>query len=129
MNKVDIEKMAVEWVLKYEKKQGRRPKVVFGCGYDILSDKLKIEVKGRSKDKRPHILFNENNINAIEKEKDENYRLYVVMNPGENPKLIIFSKSEILDKKIEKRQWVIPLRKKDFDKGIPLKQATHRTAI
>ena len=129
MNKVDIEKMAVEWVLKYEKKQGRHPKVVSGCGYDILSDKLKIEVKGRSKDKRPHVLFNENNINAIEKENDGNYHLYVVMNPGENPKLIIFSKSEVLDKKLEKRQWVIPLRKEDFDKGIPLEKATHMTAI
>src|SRR3989344_4800712 len=111
MSKIDVEKKAVEWVIKYEKLRGRNPKNVSKekehLGYDVLSENLKIEVKGRSKDKRPFFLLNENNIKCVEKTDDENYRLYVIMNPEENPKLIIFSRKDIMAKKKEQRQWEI----------------------
>lgn len=122
MPKSEVEIGAINCVMKYERAQGRNPIVVSGegVGYDIRSDNLKIEVKGRGQDKKPHVLLNQHNIEALEESADEEYRLYVVMNPLNNPKLIIWSKDEVIGKKVERRQWQIPLRKADFAKGIPL---------
>lgn len=122
MPKSKVEIGAINCVMKYERAQGRNPKDVSGegIGYDIRSDNLKIEVKGRGKDKEPHVFLGKHNIEAIENSADEEYRLYVVMNPLNNPKLIIFSKDEVIGKKVKLRQWKIPLRKADFATGIPL---------
>jgi hypothetical protein len=122
MEKDNVKTEAMNRVMEYEKSKGRNPIDVSGkgVGYDIQSNNLKIEVKGRGKDKAPHVLFNQHNIEALENADDNDYRLYIVMNPIENPKLIIFTKEDILRKKEELRQWKIPLRKDDFDRGIPL---------
>jgi hypothetical protein len=122
MPKSAVEMEAINCVMEYERSQGRNPIVVSGedVGYDIHSDNLKIEVKGRGKNIKPHVLLNQHNIEALENADDEEYRLYVVMNPVNNPKLIIFSKEDVLGTKEERRQWKIPLRKADFAKGISL---------
>ncbi len=123
MTKSEVEIEAMNWVIEYERSQGRNPVDVSGkgVGYDIQSDNLKIEVKGRGQDIKPHVLLNQPNIEALENANNNDYKLYVVMNPVNNPKLIIFTKKDVLGKKEERRQWKIPLRKADFDKGIPLK--------
>jgi len=122
--KIQVEKMAVKLAMEYELSQGRTPKDVSGdknyIGYDIISGNLEIEVKGRSKDKRPFCLLNENNIMGLEMANDSNYRLYVIMNPLDNPKLIIFNKQDVLNIKSERRQWEIPLRRKNYEGGISL---------
>lgn len=118
-----VEEAAIKVAIRYERAMGRNPMSVErkGFGYDIESGGLKIEVKGRGRDKEPHVLMNENNINALEKSGDE-YRLYVVMNPLNNPKIIEFRKEDVRIKKEEKRQWRIPLRKEDFDRGIKIEK-------
>jgi hypothetical protein len=116
-----VEKKAIELVIEFEKQNGRQAKKVRNCGYDLISGGLKIEVKGRGADKKPFVLLNQYNLEAVERESEDEYRLYVVMNPEKKPKLIIFKKSDVLKKKKERRQWQIPLRKADFDRGIQLK--------
>jgi len=113
----EIENKALEIVRNYEISQGRDPHRVKNRGYDIESGDLKIEVKARSKEKAPHVLLNEYNIRAIEKEK-ENFKLYIVLSPFKNPKLIIYSYDEVVGKRNERRQWKISITKKDRDKAI-----------
>lgn len=120
----EVELKAIEFVMHYEKSKGRIPEDVSRnknhAGYDIKSGKLKIEVKGRGKDKVPHVFLNENNINGLEKSNDSNYRLYIVLNPIENPRLVILRRKEIKTRKKNKKQWSIPLRKADFKRAINL---------
>jgi len=116
----EIEDLAIKWVIDYETKHGRNPRPGKGSGYDVLSDGFKIEVKGRSKEKRPHVLLNSYNIKALLKAGDDEYRLYIVMSPERNPKLLIYKKNEVLSKIIERKQWKFPLRKADFQRGISL---------
>jgi hypothetical protein len=118
MKKQDVEKKAIKAAIEYELSRGRKPLDVSKnnkhAGYDILSGGIKIEVKGRGKQKGPHLLLNENNIKCIESSNNKNYRLYGVINTKKNPKIIIFNKKDILKSKHEERLWRIPLRKKDY---------------
>ena len=84
------------------------------------SDGLKIEVKGRTLAKRPQVLFSEENIKAVEKEGSD-YRLYIVMDVmGDNPRLIILKKEEVIKIHKEKRQWVIPIYSEHYKRAIKL---------
>ncbi len=122
MPKSAVEIEAMNCVMEYERSQGKNPIDVSGegVGYDIQSGNLEIEVKGRGRNKAPHVLLNQHNIEALEKSENDKYRLYVVMNPVNNPRLIIFSKEDVIGKKKERPQWRIPLRKEDLDRGISL---------
>jgi len=120
---VSVESEAIKYVIDYEEKANRNPHDVTKDkkhkGYDIICDDRVIEVKGRGKDKAPHILLNENNIQAIQnKHPNKTYYLYVVMNPEHNPNLMIFSKEEVERRRQESRIWRIPLRKEDYSKKI-----------
>jgi len=118
---VDVTRKAVELVLEYERNQGRSPKEVKNVGYDVFSDGLKIEVKGRTLPKRPQVLFSEENINAVERE-EEGYRLYIVMNcDSDKPFLIILDREQVKQIHREKRQWVIPIHKKHYETAIQLR--------
>lgn len=120
MNNVEAE--AIEIVKKYLQKEERTYEDVSKndtfVGIDIISENLRIEVKGRGKDKAPHFYLNEYNIQGLKNTDDKNYRLFLVMNPKENPRIIIFTKEEIEKKMKEKIIWKIPLRKKDYSKAI-----------
>src|SRR3989338_6702841 len=112
-----IKTQAMNYVLEYEKKQGRDAIDVSTKrehhGYDIISGSMKIEVKGRSNDKAHHVLFNQYNIEAIEKANEDDYRLYIVTISKNGPKLIILKRKDVLFKKREKKQWDIPINKLD----------------
>ncbi len=116
----DVRDKAVKLAMEYERKLGRNPKEVRNVGYDIYSDGLKIEVKGRTKAKRPQVLFNEQNINACEKERGD-YRLYIVMDVhGDNPFLIILNADQVKKIHREKRQWEIPIYAEHYKNAIKL---------
>ena len=42
-----VSKEAVEFALRYEKRQGRNPREVWHRGFDIISSRRRIEVKGK----------------------------------------------------------------------------------
>ena len=119
-----IKTQAMNYVLEYEKKQGRDAIDVSTKrehhGYDIISGSMKIEVKGRSNDEAHHVLFNQYNIEAIEKASDDDYRLYIVTISKNGPKLIILKKKDVLSRKKERRQWDITIRKSDRSGAIHL---------
>ncbi|MFH1391027.1 MAG: DUF3883 domain-containing protein [Candidatus Diapherotrites archaeon] len=111
--KREVERKAIEFVLAYEKEQGRKPKELKqGSGYDILSDDRQIEVKGLG-GKNGFVLLNENNIKALQKQP--NWFLYIVHSIKTSPKLKVFSKVEVLERANFSVQWGVPLRKKDFE--------------
>jgi len=113
---MNVEKEAVDYVIKYEKKHKRNPKDVSKnrVGYDILSDGRQIEVKGLGS-RNPFVLYNINNIKALQKEK--NYWLYVVFDVKTKPKLLKLPKYEVLKNLHFEISGYIPLRKADFEKG------------
>jgi hypothetical protein len=45
-----VEREAMEFVLSWERKQGRKPRVIHRKGPDIISSRRRIEVKGKGKD-------------------------------------------------------------------------------
>ncbi len=112
-----VERSAVEFVKDYERKQGRDPIVLKqGSGYDIQSGDRQIEVKGRSagKDAGVFVLMNENNIMALQKNK--NWYLYIVydLKEGKTPKLKILTKAQVLERVKFGVIWEVDLRKADF---------------
>ena len=120
MGNLDIEKIAIDFVIKYEKKQGRQAKrIPQGKGYDVLSKNRKIEVKGKSHEKPILANLNSHNVKAAINEK--NWYLYVVYNIKNfnlkkgKIKLMIFNKSEINIRKGEEIHWKIPIRKDDLN--------------
>ena len=112
----NAESKAIDFVIKHEKDVGRNPKNVSKtrCGCDILSNSRKIEVKGASSSAPPFALFNQYNFKALQKES--NFWLYIVYNLKDKPKLLTFSKNEILKRSRFTYAWEIPLRKADFIK-------------
>ncbi|MBI2107989.1 DUF3883 domain-containing protein [Candidatus Woesearchaeota archaeon] len=126
---MSVEKEAVKYAMEFETKAGRNPINVsrdkMHKGYDIICDDRVIEVKGRGKDKAPQVLLNEYNIMAVENDVGKDYYLYVVMNPENNPNLVVFTKTEVLSRKKEKRQWIVPLRTADYSKKHPSVNTRH----
>lgn len=112
-----VQDEAMKYVMEYEIKEGRKPKNVSKtrCGFDIHSSGRDIEVKGLG-GTNPFILFNQYNFKALQ--ISENFYLYVVYNIKKEPKLIIFTKNEVIRKAKFYYQWEIPLRKVDFDRGV-----------
>lgn len=112
-NKKSVEQQAIDFVVDYEKKHGRKSEVLSeGSGYDILSKGRKIEVKGVSKKKPSFIIFNQFNFKALQRE--DNFYLYIVYNIDDQPKLLILNKNEVLKRLKFKFTWDVPLWKDDF---------------
>ena len=90
MGKLDVEKKAMNIVMKYEKKQGRNPKDVSKnrIGYDIKSGGRCIEVKGQSTKRAEWIWINNTVIRKLGKEIS-NYYVYIVYDINKKPKLKI----------------------------------------
>jgi hypothetical protein len=85
------EEKSIEYVLKYEKAQGRNPVDVSKkhIGYDIKSGKRFIEVKSRPKEKvQPFIKLHNALLRTIGVGL-ANYYLYIVYDIDKEPKLII----------------------------------------
>jgi len=90
----EIEKIAMEIAMKYEREKGRIPEDVSkeDRGYDILSKNPEtgevrfIEVKGRAK--VGGVAFTKNEYETAKRLAD-NYWLYVVFNCADNPQLIL----------------------------------------
>lgn len=118
--KKSIEKQAVDFVVKYEKKQGRNPEVLkLGHGYDVLSSERKIEVKGHAPANPPFVTFSQYNFKALQKE--DNFYLYIVYNlKSKSPKLIILDKLTVLERAKIQTSWEVPIWVKDKVKSINL---------
>jgi hypothetical protein len=93
---------AMDFVINYEKEQGRNPKDVSktGCGYDIRSDERCIEVKGQSSKQPDFIGLYKKTLKNLGKDV-LNYYIYLVYDIKEHPKLkiippdVIFGNLEI----------------------------------
>lgn len=102
-----VEQQAIEVVMTYERKQGRKPKDVHTLrkGYDIESDNRLIEVKGQSK-KRPGSIWIKKTLLKKLGKGVMQYHVYIVygLNPDESrsvpkikilPPALIFSNLQI----------------------------------
>ena len=93
MNNQELHHKAVQLVMKYERKKGRKSNILKqGNRYDMESSGRKIEVKS-SLSKKWDIELNEYNLEAFEKEK--NFYVYVVYNIAIKPRLIILDRDTI----------------------------------
>lgn len=84
------------------------------CGYDVLSNGRKIEVKAVSSASPPFVQFNQYNFKAMQKQN--NFWLYIVYNLNKDAKLIMLNKNEILKRARFFYGWEIPLYVRDFNK-------------
>ena len=123
-NKDSVETQAINFVIEYEKQQGRKAKNVSKdkkeVGYDILSDNRKIEVKGLG-GRNP--FFKLNNYNFQSFRKEPNFYLYLVFDIKTKPKLLIYDRIEIAEKIRQAKfyfDFEIPLRKKDWEEGVSI---------
>jgi hypothetical protein len=94
-SKRSVEKKAINFVVEYERARGNNLIVLLQNQYRtrVPSDK-QIEVKGRSSGREgTFVLLNENNITALQKQK--NWYLYIVydLKEGRVPKLRILTKA------------------------------------
>lgn len=82
------EQKAMEIVMRYERKQGRKPKDVSKtrCGYDIKSGNRCIEVKGESSKRASWVWINNSIVRKLGK-KLANYYVYIVYDIKNKPKL------------------------------------------
>jgi len=92
--KKEVERAAMEYVMKYERGRGWAPRDVHeeDLGYDIEStrgeERIQIEVKGLSRES-DEVTLTHNELKASEFFGDT-YHLYVVIDPlGPNPRLVI----------------------------------------
>jgi hypothetical protein len=105
---------AVKLVLSYEKFRGRKPMDISksrNYGADIFSNGRMIEVKSVIKGKPSVVVLNPYNIKALE--KTDNFWLYVVYDT-KDPKILQFSKEDILSHKKPEISWVIPIHASDL---------------
>lgn len=122
VDKSSVEIMAVNFVIDYEKKQGRKAKDVSKdkkeIGYDVLSEDRKIEVKGLG---GRNSFFKLNNYNFQSFRKEPNFYLYLVFDVKTKPRLLIYDRIELAEKIRQAKVYFdfeIPLRKKDWEKGV-----------
>lgn len=96
------EEVSIQYVIKYEKSQGRKPVDVSKklIGYDVKSGNRYIEVKSRpTSTLQPFITLHNHLLRSIGKGL-ANYYIYVVYDMRENPKLVIIP-PEIVLKNLE----------------------------
>lgn len=112
MDRNEVQKEAIKFVMEHEKMEGKNPELVTNVGYDIRSDNRQIEVKGRSGTDH-FVLLNYKNVEALEREP--NFWLYIVhFDRDENPRLIKLNKSQTEERRKERKQWEVPFWKKDL---------------
>ncbi len=92
----NTERRAVEFVMRYEKNQGRSPKDVGKkkVGYDIKSDSRLIEVKGQSSQRPDYIFLYKQTLNKLG-DQILNYYIYLVYDMKNEPKLKILPPEKI----------------------------------
>jgi hypothetical protein len=73
-----VEQEAVEYVLRWEKRQGRNPKAVSRQGPDVISGRRKIEVKGKGGEVWERSLIRPQAFKKLRESRDS--YLYVVTN-------------------------------------------------
>lgn len=120
-----IEQKALDFVIEYERKQGREAKrIPQGSGYDILSTGRKIEVKGQATANPSLIIFSHYNYKALQKalQKDEEFYLYIVYDlNNSNPKLIILDAIAVLKRvRPPGLTWDVPIFAGDKIKALGL---------
>jgi|SRR3989344_56131 len=116
------EQIAIDVVIKYEKKEGRNPKIVSGQKgkhWDMESGNRLIEVKGLGA-RRSFDFSLEVSLFELPESVKNKYYIYVVYNIGEETKLKILSPDRIFEnlERYEKA-WIPPAKVKqlgeDFD--------------
>lgn len=124
---MSIEEKAISCAMEYEIHRGRTPINVSkdrkARGYDVLSDKCldserKIEVKGFG---GRNSFFQLNSWNYEAFVKEENFFVYVVFDINTKAKLIEYDKAKLFDMLKKAKVYFnieVPLRKKDFEKGV-----------
>ncbi|HXT01795.1 MAG TPA: DUF3883 domain-containing protein [Elusimicrobiota bacterium] len=94
MTNKEIETKAVEFVIEYERKQGRTARAIKqGQGYDVESIGRKIEVKGVGKKSAGWRLMEMHHFRAIQKHMD--YFVYLVEDIETTPCLYIIPRSDV----------------------------------
>lgn len=93
----EVENKAMNIVIDYERKQGRKPKDVSqtGCGYDIKSNRRLIEVKGMSHPTGDFIHLYKKLFVKLGKDVSK-YYIYVVFDIKNKPRLKIITPSIVL---------------------------------
>ncbi|KKU29936.1 hypothetical protein A3G55_01315 [Candidatus Giovannonibacteria bacterium RIFCSPLOWO2_12_FULL_44_25] len=115
------EKQAIEIVMEYERKNGRKPEEVSNkkCGYDIKSGDRFIEVKGQ-KAKQPDVIGLYKTTLSKLGDNILHYFIYLVYDIKSNPKLKILPPEKIFGNIEMEQQFII--RGKIF-KNIPIEQS------
>ena len=108
----NTERRAVEFVMRYEKNQGRSPKDVGKkkVGYDIKSDGRLIEVKGQSSKRPDYIFLYKQTLNKLG-DQILNYYIYLVYDMKNEPKLKILPPEKIFGNRRENSQGSFIIRK------------------
>jgi hypothetical protein len=104
-----VEQEAIRFVMKRERKDNPR-KAPYGRGYDILTDRRRIEVKGVTHG--IHAILNSHNIKAAKRYR--NYYLYIVSFKNGKPQLAVFTKTQLLKRRKRESTWYVSLKKGDF---------------
>jgi len=115
------EEKSIQYVIKYEKSQGRNPQDVSRrrLGYDIKSGKRYIEVKSRPGSKiQPFISLHNHLLRSIGKGLSS-YYIYIVYDMKDNPKLVIVPPEMVL-KNLETKVSLL-IRKKVYNKIKPIR--------
>lgn len=112
---------SIEYVIRYEKSQGRDPQDVSKkrLGYDVKSGKRYIEVKSRpGSNIQPFISLHNHLLRSIGRGLS-NYYVYIVYDMKDSPKLVIIP-PEIVLKNLETKVSLL-IRKKVYNKIKPIK--------
>lgn len=115
------EAKSIEYVMKYEKSEGRTPQDVSKkrLGYDIKSGNRYIEVKSRPGSKiQPFITLHNHLLRSIGRGLS-NYYVYLVYDMKNDPKLVIIP-PEVVLKNLETKVSLL-IRKKVYNKIKPIK--------
>jgi|GEM_PF-6224702 len=118
------EKTAIDVVMKYERKEGRKPKDVHTQkkGWDVESGRRLIEVKGLGVGRRFDFSL-ETKLFRFNKSIKNRYYIYIVYNIGRRPKLKILSHKNIFKKGIlttYTKAWMEPKIVKQIGKDVKL---------
>ena len=108
----------------HEIREHREPKdVLEKRGYDIISispdgQERHIEIKGRRKEKAPHVFLTENELKMAK--EDPNFWLYLTVGEGSNIKLYTIPGRIVAEKVKREIRWRLGLRKwiKEFQQEV-----------
>ena len=120
------EQIAIDVVIKYEKKKGRNPKIVSGQKskhWDIESGKRLIEVKGLGAGRTSFDFWLEDSLFKLDKSTKRRYYIYVVYNIGKQPRLKILHPDEIF-KNLQKetKAWIPPAKVKQLGDEVNIRE-------